>query len=204
MALTRSNEFDTGTVLTETKIEGEFDNIYNNALSLISPLTGALDTGATGQIVFPATQTASAGANTLDDYEEGTWTPTLTFATPGNLSVAYTTRVGRYTKIGRLVTLTFTIVTSTFTHTTASGNLQTTGIPFTAATMSGHLFSGVVGWGGITKASYTQVIPMIDSNTAIIIFPAAGSGQSVSNVSAGDVPTGGTIQLYGTISYNEV
>ena len=45
MALTRSNEFDTGSVLTEIKLEGEFDNIYNNALSLISPLTGDLAFG---------------------------------------------------------------------------------------------------------------------------------------------------------------
>ena len=43
MALTRTNEFDTGTTLTETKIEGEFDNIYSNALSLISPLSGNLN-----------------------------------------------------------------------------------------------------------------------------------------------------------------
>ena len=43
MALTRSNEFDTGTTLTEVEIEGEFDQIYANALSLISPLTGALN-----------------------------------------------------------------------------------------------------------------------------------------------------------------
>ena len=43
MALTRANEFDTGTTLTEVKIEGEFDQIYANALSLVSPLTGALN-----------------------------------------------------------------------------------------------------------------------------------------------------------------
>ena len=45
MALSRANEFDTGSVLTEIKLEGEFDNIYNNALSLISPLTGDLAFG---------------------------------------------------------------------------------------------------------------------------------------------------------------
>ena len=45
MALTRLNEFDAGTSLTETEIEGEFDNIYANSLSLISPLTGNLAVG---------------------------------------------------------------------------------------------------------------------------------------------------------------
>ena len=43
MALSRSNEFNDGTALTETKLEGEFDNIYNNALTLISPLTANID-----------------------------------------------------------------------------------------------------------------------------------------------------------------
>lgn len=45
MALTRLSQFDTGTVLTEVAIEAEFDNIYNNALTLISPLTGTLALG---------------------------------------------------------------------------------------------------------------------------------------------------------------
>ncbi len=43
MALSRINEFNDGTALTETKQEGEFDNIYDNPLTLISPLTGNLD-----------------------------------------------------------------------------------------------------------------------------------------------------------------
>ena len=45
---------------------------------------GATPTSNGSGITFPATQSASTNANTLDDYEEGTWTPVLTFATPGN------------------------------------------------------------------------------------------------------------------------
>ena len=45
MALTRSNQFDSGTVLTESALEGEFDAIYSGALNLISPLTGSLAAG---------------------------------------------------------------------------------------------------------------------------------------------------------------
>jgi hypothetical protein len=52
-----------------------------------------------GQIAFPATQSASADANTLDDYEEGSWTPALT--TPG--TATYTAQTGRYIKIGKFV-----------------------------------------------------------------------------------------------------
>jgi hypothetical protein len=55
-----------------------------------------------GQIVFPATQSASANANTLDDYEEGTFTPTLASGFSSG-PTSYTNQSGRYTKIGRIV-----------------------------------------------------------------------------------------------------
>jgi hypothetical protein len=60
---------------------------------------GATAAGA-GGIAFPATAVAVADANTLDDYEEGTFTPTLSGAT----TTTYTTQLGTYTKIGRKVT----------------------------------------------------------------------------------------------------
>ena len=41
-----------------------------------------------GQIAFPASQSASAGANVLDDYEEGAWTPALNFG-GGDTSITY-------------------------------------------------------------------------------------------------------------------
>ena len=54
-------------------------------------------------ITFPATQSASSNANTLDDYEEGTWTGTLNRNVTSS-SLTYTFQ-GTYTKIGRLVTV---------------------------------------------------------------------------------------------------
>lgn len=56
-----------------------------------------------GQVKFPATQNASSDANTLDDYEEGTWTPSV------GGTASYTTQTGRYTKIGRLVVVNGTL-----------------------------------------------------------------------------------------------
>jgi hypothetical protein len=53
-------------------------------------------------ITFPATQVASADANTLDDYEEGTWTPTLS-AGFSTAPTSYSQQSGSYTKIGRFV-----------------------------------------------------------------------------------------------------
>lgn len=109
-----------------------------------------------GQIAFPATQSASADANTLDDYEEGTFTPNITFATPGDLSVTHSTELGRYTKIGNIVFFTARVITSVWTHTTASGTFRLTGLPFTVSS------SPTVTW-VCTAHTHTAVLANIAS-----------------------------------------
>ena len=79
-------------------------------------------------ITFPATQSASSDANTLDDYEEGTWTPTLTSF--GGTGLAAT---GYYTKIGRIVNW---IVSITGTSVTSTANTSYFTMPFTAPSIS--------------------------------------------------------------------
>ena len=94
-------------------------------------VTGTVPT-LTG-ITFPATQVPSADANTLDDYEEGTWTPTIQ-GDSGATGQSYVTQDGTYTKIGRQVTLMFTCGLST--KGTLSGTyVQIKGFPFTVATL---------------------------------------------------------------------
>jgi hypothetical protein len=173
--------------------------ILNGAVVLLNATPFDL-TG--GQIKFPATQNASADANTMDDYEEGFWTPVLTFLTPGNLSVVYASggQDGSYTKIGRLINLFFTISTTTFTHTTASGNLSITGLPFNPATLAGgNGMSGATSWQGITKAGYTDMI-FIPTSAGIISF-ISGSGVTSIQVSAADMPTGGTVKFFCCMTY---
>ena len=72
----------------------------------------------------------------------GTWTPTISFATPGTSSIAYSTQIGRYTRVGDLVYLDFQII---FTPTlgTASGALLIGGLPFAAASAGPQ--AGMVG-----------------------------------------------------------
>jgi hypothetical protein len=76
-------------------------------------------------VAFPATQSASSNANTLDDYEEGTFTPTVTseFGTIGTTTV----NSANYTKIGRLVSVNFDI--SIITAGTGTGGLLVS-VPF--------------------------------------------------------------------------
>lgn len=139
------------------------------------------------------------GAAALVDYQEGTWTPVLTFPTPGDLAVAYTLQGGTYTKIGRQVTAHFNLTTSSFTHTTASGNLTITGLPFSNSA-SGSRFSAV-SWGGITKAGYTDIKSRILINVATITFQGSGSGVAPSAITAADMPTGGSVVLQSSIIF---
>ncbi len=81
-----------------------------------------------GQIKFPAGQVPSADVNTLDDYEEGTWTPSLEFG-GASVAMAYTTQIGVYTKIGNMVFIQFYIFLSA--KGTSAGAATITGLPFT-------------------------------------------------------------------------
>lgn len=162
-----------------------------------SPTFTALTLG-NGQIVFPATQVSSANANTLDDYEEGTWTPTIVFDTIGDLSVAYSVRSGTYTKIGRAIALTLLVRTSTFTYTTASGVFRVSGVPFPGDSIG----IGASTWRGVTKASYTNVVSRIDSTTTNVYFMISGSGQAAISITAADMPTGGPVEFFSSIVYN--
>ena len=79
-------------------------------------------------ITFPATQSASSDANTLDDYEEGTWTPAITFG-GGSTGITYSTQLGFYTKIGNTVTVQFRVNLSS--KGSSTGSVVLGGLPFT-------------------------------------------------------------------------
>ena len=82
---------------------------------------------AAGQLKFPSTQVPSSDANTLDDYEEGTWTPNqgAGWAVTGTFGSS-----AKYTKIGNQVT-----VNGRFTATTSmslsAGTQMCNNLPFT-------------------------------------------------------------------------
>jgi hypothetical protein len=103
--------------------------VTTNSGTLISASTigvgGATPAASGAGVSFPATQSASTDANTLDDYEEGTWTATVSWATQGTGSGNIT---GYYTKIGRTVTVSCYPVP---VKGTASGAFKITGLPFT-------------------------------------------------------------------------
>ncbi|KKL96810.1 hypothetical protein LCGC14_1840750 [marine sediment metagenome] len=113
---------------------------------------------ATDAIVFPATQVTSAGANTLDDYEEGIFTPTITF-TAGSGTVTYTTQLGQYTKIGN--TVFFQLDIETLSIASRTGVVKIGGLPFTNSanfsTATVGFAAGLAITAGQTLAAYVNV-----------------------------------------------
>jgi len=120
-------------------------------------------------ITFPVTQVASSDANTLDDYEEGTWTGTLAGLTTSP-TVAVTT-TGRYTKIGREVKV--SIYFQGVSTVGASGIIRITGLPFTSAN------DGVGSIGTFSTdlaATFTgYVVAALGGNSSIIEFASSQS-----------------------------
>ena len=123
-----------GTATTTTFAErGRFEANGNLKLALNLSVGSATPTTSGTGITFPATQSASTDANTLDDYEEGSFTPVIAGSSSAG-TASYSQQIGRYTKIGNRVFFQITIVWSSGTGT---GNLRITSLPFTNASGAG-------------------------------------------------------------------
>lgn len=120
---------------------------YGNGVTVINGSTLTTGGGVLqlvgGGLTFPATAVASSNANTLDDYEEGTWTPTFNFG--GNaVGMTYVSQQGNYIKIGNVVHCWFDVTLSAKGSSTGVWNLAS--FPFAATSLSTNaiLLPGVV------------------------------------------------------------
>jgi len=144
---------------------------------------------------------APLGASgTLPFYEEGAFTPTLSFQTPGDLALTYSAQVGAYVRIGNFVYAHGRVATSAFTWSTTSGNLLIGGLPFISAN-DGSANYGASFYRGITKAGYTDFTAFLNQNANALFVRAMGSGQPDVSVVVADVPSGGTPSIAFSISY---
>ena len=116
---------------------------------------------------FSATQVPSADVNTLDDYEEGTWTPTFT-----GWTTAPTVYYATYTKIGRTVTINLYASGGVVAYSSIGG------LPFTSSAMGASViavrvsgydvaFYGTVGASSTTINSVNQINTLIAQNWAL-------------------------------------
>jgi len=129
-----------------------------------------------GQIAFPGTQIASSDGNTLDDYEEGTFSPTIAsgFSTAPS---SYATQRGAYRKIGSYVYFQIQIDA---TGTVADGSgLQIGGLPFTAASASSVAHGGAfLNYGNSFDTNAGDTFHILNSSTTIGVYNNAGSNRA--------------------------
>lgn len=139
---------------------------------------------AAGQIKFPATQNASSNANTLDDYEEGAWTPTD--GSGAGLAISVTAGDCFYTKTGDLVTCFFV---ATYPATASGAAAALAGLPFTVKSAPGTYSGGggltanvagapVMLTGGIVTSGFR----LYNATTGIALGNANFSGGTVAGV----------------------
>jgi len=146
-----------------------------------------------GGITFPATQVASTDANTLDDYEEGTWTPTVE-GTGSNPTVTYNVRVATYVKIGKTVFVYFSLGTGT--QTGGTGNLLIGGLPFTASGSTSYINPIYETSRGMATGR-TMIATYIDGGGTKLNLLYYGGTSSGTDTLA----TSGLINMYGIIFY---
>ena len=134
---------------------------------------GATPSTSGSGITFPATQSASTSANTLDDYEEGTWTPLLAFGGSSSGITYDSGSRGNYTKIGNVVHVFCRMVLTSKGSQTSTATI--TGLPFTS--LSGVHVAGcsIAAFTDLTFANQL-IMSVLDSTTTVFIQEVTEAG----------------------------
>ena len=124
---------DTGLVFGADEVKivtGGTDRVTVGSTGNLSIAAGNLVLASGSGIDFSATADGSGTVTSelLDDYEEGTWTPTYQALTTNFTSVTYAAQFGWYTKVGNTVHAFFYMYTNSVAGGT--GNVVITGLPF--------------------------------------------------------------------------
>ena len=161
-----------GTVGATTATTGKFTTVQ---AATTMGVGGTTPSASGAGISFPATQSASTDVNTLDDYEEGTWTPSV------GGTATYTTQTGRYTKIGNIVYIQGQI--SILLLLTGSASTLS-GLPFSAASGSSEGGFNVTYFAGFAVNVIQPVLGVNGSSTNCTVYSrtTAGTGSSAVNV----------------------
>ena len=165
--------------------------------STIIGVGGATPSASGAGITFPATQSASTNANTLDDYEEGTWTPGASFGN-GTTGITYhADNGGRYTRVGSLVTVTgYLRLTSKGSST---GTARITGLPF-VPTGTGETGNFANAMGYTIAITYSGTLAIYASSGVASMYLISNSSGATSTVLT-DTALGNTTATVISLSY---
>ncbi len=181
----------TGAIQTSGVIVDDSNNVSGmGTLAVGAITTSGLFTTSNGQIAMPASQNASAGANTWDDYEEGSWSPSLGGNTTYTIPVA-----GRYTKTAKQCWL----GGRTVVNALGTGSVNTiSGMPFTSHTAFDGSPLSISGTGNLA-VSIVSLIGSIGSGATTFTVrsrTAASTGDGTGSVFANnaDLAFGGAFE----------
>jgi hypothetical protein len=171
-ALARFN-LTTGKLIQNSGVIVDDTNNVTGVATLTATTTigvgGATPAASGAGITFPATQSASSDANTLDDYEEGTWTPVL----KDNLGNTSTMSVqqGFYTKTGNIVNIWWQVEWTSKTALVGTYPIIT-GVPFTAKANTGNY--GYYGACGLSSSA-SNIVAVLEGSTINVAFATANT-----------------------------
>lgn len=136
---------------------------------------------------------------TLDEYDEGTWTPVISDAVSGGNTATFTNNASSYTRVGRKVTINFDLSSINTAGMTAGNTLYVQGLPFVSNSGASGSLHGTVATDNITYSG--NVTPRCSANTTVMAFidsPSAGVGAFllVSAFSSGSAGFGGSLTYY--------
>jgi hypothetical protein len=144
---------------------------------------GATPSGSGSGITFPATQSASTDANTLDDYEEGTFTPTIGgSSTAGTGTYGTNGQIGRYQKVGNRCY--FTIWLQWTNLSGAGGVLYALGLPFTSSTSPNAYYAITAYMDGTITLNASSVFQayVINASTSIFLSQYTSGGSAAAGI----------------------
>jgi hypothetical protein len=155
-------------------------------------------TSGTG-ITFPATQSASSNANTLDDYEEGTWSVQLQDNSNNNATMEAAFTTASYVKIGRQVTVCGAIYTSSVSG--LSGALRVSGLPFSFGSTNQFRSAGAVSAEQLLNITSGQKLSVLVNPSNVTKFDVYISNSTTggANITAAEWSNDGYAQF--TLTY---
>jgi hypothetical protein len=200
--ISSSGDFSIGTSSGGFKLNVNGTGNFSGALSGTSAtfssgigVGGA--TATTGGIQFPATQVAIADANNLDDYEEGTFTPTIFYGGTNTPAYGAGGQLGRYTKIGRLVQVQIYL---NWNENGSTGNVSIASLPFTSVNVTNRAIISCLSFGFTGLPTAMSITGFVQSNqSGITLYLNDNAGTIVSATY-----TDGDQDLYVTVVYEAV
>jgi len=189
-------------LLEYAELDANFKNLRTTADAAApasNPSISGLLTLLGGQIKFPANQVASADPNTLDDYEEGTFTPIVADAISGGNVGTLGASAGASIKTGNVVNFSMSLINITTTGMTAGNAVIVRGLPFIAKNLT-NLYQPVTVLFSSLTTTAGSLQGLVNPNTGAITISNGNITGVLDNLLVSDI-TSGSSDLYIAGSY---